>query len=124
METLAFVVVLFAIIGVYAIRRVKKRALDMSGLLSGGETVTGKVVMAERVRRSRTHYACRVRYAFVARDGNEYEREIEVLPNELERYREGQAIDVIYNPGNPNVSMLASAVADARDARNTRHAPR
>lgn len=124
MATIAFVIILLVIGAVVAVRWLKRRAGDMAGLMSSGETASATVVMAQRVRKSRTHKACRVRYAFVAKDGVEYAREIEVPPKEFGQFREGQAIDVVYDSGNPEVSMLASAVSAAREARNAQHAPR
>ncbi|GEM_PF-2925690 len=122
MAELALTILLLAVAGYAVLRWIRTRATAMAALLSHGETVTGTIVMAERVRRSRTHKACRVRYAFTARDGAEYEREIEVLPKEFARYSEGQAVEVVYDLSNPESSMLKSAVQDARDARRNIHA--
>ncbi|HNP62668.1 MAG TPA: DUF3592 domain-containing protein [Woeseiaceae bacterium] len=124
MAELVLTIIVLAVAGFFAVRWVKKRASAMAGLLTNGETVTGRIVMAKRVRRSRTYKACMVRYAFVTRDGREYEREIEVRPRDFESYTEGQEIDIVYDPGNPEKSMLQSAVRKARDTRHSISAPR
>lgn len=80
--------------------------------------------MAQRVRLSRTHKSCRLRCAFVAKDGVEYEREFEVMPREFEQYSEGEAVDVVYDSQNPEKNMLKTAVQDARNARHDINAPR
>lgn len=121
MEALALTLIVFALAGFFAFRWVKKRAADMSGLLSTGATVTGKVVMAQRIRRSRTYEACMLRYSFVAGNGIEYEREIELKPRDFALYSEGQAINIVYDPSNPDNSMLQGAVKEARAA--SRRAP-
>lgn len=90
--------------------------MAMSGLLSQREVATGTIVSAQRVRRSRTADSCLVRYAFTAKGGNEYHREIEVKAQEFEKYTEGQPIDIVYDPKNPDNNMLRRAVDDARAA--------
>ncbi len=63
-----------------------------------------------------------MRYAFVTSGGIEYEREIEVLPKEFEQFNTGQPIEIVYDPVNPEVNMLKSAVSAAREAVRSRHA--
>ena len=118
MAALVLTIFVLAVVGIFVVRWVRKRASAMAGLLTNGKTVTGRIVIAKRVRRSRTYKACMVRYAFVTRDGREYEREIEVRPRDFELYTEGQEIDVVYDPEYPENSMLQSTVRDARHSIN------
>ena len=122
MPEFALIVVFLAVIFFFAYRQFMRRGKQMAMLVSRGTEVTGKVISAKRVRRSRTHKAFRVRYAFVTSGGIEYEREIEVLPKEFEQFSAGQPIELVYDPVNPEVNMLKSAVSAAREAMKSRHA--
>lgn len=120
MPEFALIVVLFAVAAFFAYRQFVRRGKEMSMLVSRGTEVTGKVIGVRRIRRSRTHTAFRVRYAFVTSGGIEYEREIEVLPKEFEQFSEGQPIEIVYDPVNPEVNMLKKAVSAARKAMRDR----
>lgn len=95
----------------------------MAMLLSRGTEVMGRVIDARRIRRSRTHKACRVRYEFVTTGGIRYDREIEVSPKEFDDFRAGQDIAIVYDPVAPENNKLRSAVNSAREAASRRHAP-
>ena len=118
-----FIVVIVIVVLTMAYRHFARRGRQMALLMSRGTEITGKVIDARRVRRSRTHTAFRVRYAFETTGGFRYEREIEVPPKEFDDYRKGQDIAIVYDPANPENNMLNSAVVAAREAANHRHAP-
>jgi hypothetical protein len=103
----------------YAVRRGRQAAL----LVSRGTPVTGTVIDTRKVRRSRTHQSCKVRYAFDTTGGVRYEREIEVMPKEFGNYRKGQEIDIVYDPADPDNNMLSSMVTQAREALDRHRTP-
>lgn len=118
-ETILLVAVIVALL-VFAWRRIMARSREMAMLVSRGSAVTGKIVRKELRRRSRTHKACRLRYAFTTTDGMLCEREIEVRPTEFADYREGQAIQIVYDPSDPGVNALKSMVDTVRDAMSSK----
>lgn len=118
-ETLLIAAVVVALL-VFAWRRITARSREMAMLVSRGTAVTGKIVKKELRRRSRTHKACRLRYAFTTTGGMQYEPEIEVRPKEFGDYREGQAIRIVYDPSDPGVNALKSMVDTVRDAVNSK----
>ena len=120
MPEVMLIIILLAVVLIVAYRHIARRGRQMARLLSRGTQVTGKVISARRVRRSRTDRAFRVRYGFVTSGGVKYEREIEVGPTEFEQFSEGQSLEIVYDPGNPEVNMLKSAVSAAREAMNRR----
>lgn len=112
-ESILIIAVVVAL-AYYAWRRISVRGRQMAMLISRGTVVTGKVVRTERKRLSRAYKACRVRYEFTTTGGLSYEREIEVLPKEFGNYSEGQAIDIVYDPVDPEVNALRDAVDAVR----------
>lgn len=97
-------------------RRAAKRAREAADLVSRGTPVTATVIKLERKRRSRSSFSYRLRYRFTTTGGVDYERETELLPKEFKNYSEGQDIEVVYDPANPDVSMMKSMVDMTRDA--------
>lgn len=124
MEKFFLIIVFFAVVGFLAIRHIKKRANEMSSLMSRGTEVTGKVVEVRKVRKSRTHKSFQMRYKFVTSGGIEYERKVELRPTEFDQYREGQAIEIVYDPVNPENNVLKRAMLAARDALSKQQAPK
>lgn len=118
MAEIATTLVLLIFLIVLALRYAGRRGREMAMLMSRGTEVTGEVIDVRRVRRSRTHKGCRVRYRFSTTGGIRYEREIEVRPKEFADYSKGQDITIVYDPANPKINMLGSAVNLAREARD------
>lgn len=114
-ETILIAAVIVAVL-VFAWRRIMARGRKMAMLVSRGTAVTGTIVKKELRRRSKTHKACRLRYAFTTTGGMKYEREIEVRPKEFADYSEGQAIQIVYDPSDPGANALKSMVDAVRDA--------
>ena len=116
MSELFMIVALILVAIAVAIRYLKRKAGNMASLMATGEVARGHVAKVEKRRLSRTDRAFFVRYGFTAADGVDYEREIEVLPDEYSKYTEGQPIDIVYDPRNPELSVLKDAVDAVRTA--------
>lgn len=115
----AFLFFLVAAIALFFFfRQAAKRARQAADLISRGTPITAKVIKLERKRRSRSSTSYRLRYRFTTTGGVDYERETELLPREFKNYTEGQDIEVVYDPSDPNVSMMKSMVDATRDAMN------
>lgn len=99
------------------IRKIKKSAAEMSQLVQSGEAVTARIAAAERRRRARGsgNYEYYATYAFKARDGNEYSREYRVQASRFDEYKVGMPIDIVYLPGDPNVSATREIVDKVRN---------
>ena len=87
-------------------------------LLLEGETTTARITAAEKRRMSRGEFEYFVTYAFKSRDDVEHSKELRVSATEFDDYREGQQIDVVYLPSDPDVSATHAMVARVR---NTSH---
>lgn len=116
MSELFLIVALILVALAAALRYLKRKAGNMASLMATGEVARGHVAKVEKRKLSRADSAFFVRYGFTAADGVDYEREIEVLPNEFSKYTEGQPIDIIYDPRNPDQSVLKDAVDAVRAA--------
>lgn len=116
MAEIALILIVLIVGLAIAIRYFARRGSQMADLRARGTEGTSHVIDAQRVRRSRTHMACRVRYAFATTGGVRYEREVEVLPKEFANYHEGQEIGIVYDPVNPENNMMNEAVVAAREA--------
>ena len=103
----------------FAIRKLKEKMMaaaeTMSSLVQEGIATTGRVSAAERRRMSRGEYDYFVTSSFDAKDGSEYSKELRVKATEFDEYAEGQPIDVVYLPGDPNVSATREMVDKVRN---------
>ena len=103
----------------FALRKLKAKlalaAERMSSLVQQGIATTGRISAAERRRRSRGEYDYFVTYSFEAKDGSEYSKELRVKATEFDDYTEGQPIDLVYLPNNPDVSATREMVDKIRN---------
>lgn len=117
------IVILVAIVGIVAmIRRVSKRGDELKQLCDRGQAVVGKLTQLRKQRRSRTDDDHYITYTFTSGGGIEYSRELKVSEYEFADYAEGQAVDVVYLPDDPNINALKTLVDQMRDAINQRSA--
>ncbi len=103
----------------FGVRKLKEKlaaaAETMSSLVREGIATTGRISAAERRRRSRGEYDYFVTYSFEAKDGNEYSKERRVKATEFGDYAEGQPIDIVYLPNDPDVSATREMVDKVRN---------
>ena len=103
---------------VLAIRRVAKRSQSLKLLGERGHSVVGTVTHVRAERRSRGEKDLVVRYSFKSGGGTEYSHQLKVTPKEFKSYSEGQDIDIVYLPDDPNVNALKVLVDQITNAMN------
>lgn len=97
-------------------RRVMRRGQEISQLCADGRVATAEIVELRKQKRSRGERYYFVRYSFKASSGQEFSREWDVDGSEFAGYAEGQALDIVYLPSDPETSALKSLVDKTRDA--------
>lgn len=113
-----FVAVLFGAAW-FGIRSIKRKlgaaAADMSQLTLEGAATTARIVATEKRRMSRGEFEYFVTYAFRARDGTDYEKELRVSATHFDDYSEGQSIDIVYLPRDPSINASREMVDKVRN---------
>ena len=111
------IVALGVIAGIFwAIRRVAKRGQRLKLLSERGRTVVGTVTHVRAERRSRGEKDLVVGYSFKSGGGTEYSRKLIVTPQEFKSFSQGQHIDIVYLPDDPNINAMKKLVDQIQGA--------
>ena len=101
---------------IFVVRRLSRRGQELKQLCENGSAAVGTLTEVRAERRSRSEDDHFIRYTFKSFTGNEYSRELKVKESEYVNYTQGQAVDIIYLPNDPDINALKILVDQMREA--------
>ena len=115
-ETVLVILVLMGLAW-FGLRSIRNAAKRMATLSMTGARTKGHVRKVEKKRLSRTDDAYLVHIEFTTADGREQTWELKVRHSDFDNYYEGQVLDIVYDPSNPENCAFESTVEEARAIR-------
>ncbi len=120
-ETL-LVLVILAALAWWGLRAVRKVANRMATLSMSGARAKGHVRRVEKKRLSRTDNAYLVHIEFETTLGKQHTYTLKVRHSDVDDYYEGQVLDIVYDPSNPDNCALRSTLDEVQSLRSgSRH---
>ncbi|MEM1229880.1 MAG: hypothetical protein AAGI15_05035 [Pseudomonadota bacterium] len=99
------------------IRGIATRGREFQALIADGVQTDAIAMAIESIRQNRAGFKkCYLTYRFQDDAGNAHEKRLRVWERDLDGLREGQTIEVVYLPGQPDINALERHLAETRSA--------